>query len=68
MKSLYKTTMVIWSDYDPGCMEINAIAQEAVDGDMYCSVQKTEFIKDPTKDKQFDDCEFFGEEDDKTQD
>lgn len=61
-KPLYKTTIVIWTDFDPSESEIAGLAQEATDGTAYCSVQKSEKIDDPTKDPDWDGTEFFEEE------
>ena len=58
---LYKTTLVIWTDYDPGPrnMEISDIAREAECGDAYCSTQNIELIENPEEDDDWDDTEFF---------
>ena len=58
-KNLYKTTIVIWSDGDPFGVDIGTLAREADSGDAYCSSKKSELVKDPTKDKDWDDTEFF---------
>jgi hypothetical protein len=58
-KDLYKTTVVIWSEFDPGGMELYDIARDAVDGDSYCSVQKLEIVADPESDPDWDGTEFF---------
>jgi hypothetical protein len=34
---LHKSTIVIWTDYDPSDSEISALAREAENGDAYCS-------------------------------
>ena len=59
MKGLYKTTIVVWTKYDPSRLEINRLAQEAMDGSAYCSVQHTSFIEEPQKDPDWDHTEFF---------
>ncbi len=55
---LWRTTVVIWTDYDPAGMELDDLAREATSGDGFCSQQNTEEISDPT---QFPETEFFGE-------
>jgi len=62
---LFKTTIVIWSDYDPKNMEVDALASDAMDGQSYCSQQKTEEIKDVENDPDWDGTEFFGVSEDK---
>lgn len=60
MRPLYKTTIVIWSEYDPtGCSELVDLAGEATSGDAYCSKSETERIPDPSKDPDWDGTEFF---------
>lgn len=61
-KNLYKTTVVIWSDFDPSNVEIDDLAQEAIKGESYCSVRRDVFVKDTDIDPDWDDTEFFGEE------
>lgn len=60
---LFKTTIVIWSEYDPNSneMEIDDLAREAMQGDAYCSSQKTECV-DPRTDYDWDGTDFFGPE------
>ena len=56
-KKLYKTTVVIWSEYDPSFkVEIDELARDAIQGESYCSTQNTEEITDPS---QFPETEFF---------
>lgn len=59
-KTLYKTTIVVWTDFDPTeKMELADLAREATDGSAYCSTMRAERVKDPTKDKDWDGTEFF---------
>lgn len=61
-KNLYKTTIVIWSEYDPDQqVEIDELARDAVSGVSYCSKQTTELVPDPAKDKDWDGTEFFND-------
>jgi len=63
-KSLYKTSIVIWTRYDPSCMEIDRLADEAMDGNAYCSKQETEKVLDRNRDPDWDGSEFFGVDED----
>lgn len=55
-KQLFKTTIVIWTTYDPAAQEISELAQQAMDGDAFCSSQVAECVLD--KD-DFPDTDFF---------
>lgn len=61
---LWKTTLVIWSDctHDPQSLEINDLAQEAVNGNSYCSKRTDEYVNQDT-DPDWDGSEFFSLED-----
>jgi len=66
MKHLFKTTIVIWSEYDTDMrVELVDLAREAVSGDSYCSKMSCVEVEDPQKDPDWDDTEFFniGDED-----
>jgi hypothetical protein len=60
---LYKTTIVVWSEKDPGDMELEDIAHEAKSGSyqvgFLCSRQTTELIQDLTTDPDWRETEFF---------
>jgi hypothetical protein len=59
-KPLYKTTIIIWSEFDPHeNMELVDLAQEATDGMAYCTSMVRKLVKDPSKDKDWDGTEFF---------
>lgn len=63
---LEKTTIVIWTDPeidDPRLYKIKDLANEAYQGNAYCSVKRTEVIEDPSKDPDWDGTEFFLNED-----
>ncbi len=62
MKPLYKTTIIIWSDYSGEDVELGDLASNATDGDAYCSVQRSEKIQDPKADPDWDGTEFFDDE------
>jgi hypothetical protein len=59
-QALYKTTIVIWTEYPTDNVSIDTLAAEACTGDAYCSSQKCELISDPNK---FPNTEFFGDDD-----
>ena len=59
-KPLWKTTIVIWSDYDPCHLEIDELARDAMSGESYCSDSYTEVIAEPANDLDWDNTEFFG--------
>ena len=60
-RALFKTTIVIWSDYDPreAQMEIVDLAREATSGDCYCSKQEMVRVDKPGDDADWDGTEFF---------
>ena len=62
-KPLYKSTIVIWSDYDPTFVELESLAAQAVYGDAYCSKLIEEVVQEPTLDPDWDGTEFFDEGD-----
>lgn len=57
---LYKTTIVIWSEYDGSTVEIDDLARDAMRGDSYCSRSTTVLVEDVSDDPDWDDTEFFG--------
>lgn len=59
MKTLWKTQIIIWSDYDSRAVEIEDLAREATRGDSYCSRSVSTLIEDPQKDKDWVETEFF---------
>lgn len=61
---LYKSTVVIWTDYNPGGMELSDLAREAERGDAYCAKMETLTVAHPESDEDAPDMEFFGEEPD----
>lgn len=65
MRPLYKTTIVIWSDYNPiDKMELEDLAREATSGDAYCSKMTAERVEDPEGNPDWDRTEFFQEDED----
>ena len=57
--TLYKTTIVIWSDTPPEDIEIDELAREAMVGGAYCSKQIFVKVDDPKSDPDWDGTEFF---------
>lgn len=60
-KKLYKTTIVIWSEYDGSEAELHDLAFQAEEGDAYCSVQRSvEMTREQIEaDPDWDGNEFF---------
>lgn len=44
---LWKTTIHIWTDFDPQGIKLPRLAQEADDGDGFCDYRQTEYISEP---------------------
>lgn len=61
-KNLFKTTIIIWSDEDPTELDLEMLARDATSGASYCSKQKTEIVKNPDADSDWDGTEFFDED------
>ena len=61
---LWKSTIVIWSEFDPQTVELDRLAQEAMSGDAYCSLQTADLIEHAELDPNWDGTEFFGVGDD----
>lgn len=53
MTTLFKTTVTIWTEYDPDCVELSDLIHDAECGDAICSGSKIKAVLEPTKDK---DC------------
>lgn len=72
--SLWKTVIVIWSEYNPteegdeDSIDIEDLAFEASQGNAYCSHADTKLIKVPEKDPHWDGTEFFLETEDEDED
>lgn len=56
---MWKTEIVIWTDYDPTEAELDELAREATCGDAYCSKQHVTEVADPETDPDFQCGEFF---------
>lgn len=64
MPDLFKTTIVIWTDYDPINAEIEDLARDATTGDSYCSKQHVEHVANPAADPDWDGTTFFEDNED----
>lgn len=63
VKPLYKTTIIIWSEYNPEDVELDDIASDATNGESYCTTCTHELVPDPEFDPDWDNTEFFDEPD-----
>jgi hypothetical protein len=63
---LFKTTIVIWSEYDPSelDLELSELARQAENGDAYCASMTCAPIPEPEKDPAWDGTDFFDVEGD----
>lgn len=55
-KQLWKTTIVIWTEYDGSLVEITDLAREATSGEGFCSSSDSVLVTDKA---QFPGTEFF---------
>lgn len=62
-RALYKTTIVVWTEYDTEHLDIECLGQQAMDGEAHNSKFSCEYIEKPEDDSDWDDSEFFKEED-----
>ena len=64
--SLYKTTLIIWSEFNPTGMAIDDLATEAVTGSAYCAKKLTIDVESPRRDPDWvqDGERFLGDQDD----
>ena len=58
-RPLYKTEIVIWSEYDGSTTEIDELARDATYGEAYCSKATSVLVPDPELDEDWDGTEFF---------
>lgn len=56
---LFKTTIVIWSEFDGSSVEIENLAREAMNGEAYCSKSESVKVENPEQDPDWDGTEFF---------
>jgi hypothetical protein len=63
VKQLYKTTAVIWTESDPSkgnfsLMDLPILAEHEY---VWCSSMKTVRVDDPSKDREWNDTDFWAE-------
>jgi hypothetical protein len=58
---LWKSTITIWSRFDPQQVELDDLAREAVSGEAYCADMTAVYVEHPETDAKWDDTEFFQE-------
>ena len=63
MKALYKSTIIIWTTYDPTQLKLTELEHKAESGDASCSSMECVLVPEPEKDPAWDGTEFFNEED-----
>jgi len=56
---LFKTEIVIWSEYPGTAVELSRLAREAESGDAHCSVYRSARVAVPELDPAWDGTEFF---------
>lgn len=61
IKGLWKSTIIIWSEFDPQKLDLDDLTREAINGAAYCSKSEAKFFRDPTKNKDWDGTEFFSD-------
>lgn len=61
LKPLYKTSVVIWTTYDPTGVELEDLGRDATSGESYCSKLSSVLVPKPSDDPDGDDGmeEFF---------
>lgn len=60
---LHKSTIVVWTEYEPSSLELEDLAREATSGDAYCSSSVSEYVEHPETDPAWDGTEFFDQPD-----
>jgi hypothetical protein len=61
LKALFKSTIIIWTEYDPSALEVELtdLASPAEDGDAHCSTMDCVLVPEPEKDLAWDGTDFF---------
>jgi hypothetical protein len=60
-QALYRTTIVIWTDYDASSVALADLGHDATEGEAYCSQQECVLVDDPQADAHPPSPEFFFE-------
>ena len=58
-KQLWKSNIVIWSDFDPQGVGLTGLAREADEGTAYCASIEHTLVEDPASDPDWDGTKFF---------
>lgn len=58
-KPLFRSTIVIWSEFDPTTVELSRLAWEADQGEAYCSDVEVVRVEDPFADDHPPSADFF---------
>ncbi len=58
-RTMWRTTLVVWSEFDPKDLEASELVRDAESGESYIAESRTELVKDRT---QWPETEFFGED------
>jgi hypothetical protein len=63
LKALYKSAVVIWTEYDPSKVDpqLSDLAFHAETEYVWCSSMKTVRVADPEKDPEWNDTDFWDE-------
>jgi hypothetical protein len=61
VKQLFKSTIIIWTEYDPSALEVELtdLAHQSESGDAYCSTMDCVLVTEPEKDAAWDGTDFF---------
>jgi len=54
---LYKSTIVIWTEYEPSLVDLEVLGRDATSGDAFCEQHDVDEITDQD---EFPDTDFFG--------
>jgi hypothetical protein len=58
-RKLWKTTIVVWSEFNPNRVETVSLVREAVDGQAIITKQESELVSDPYSQEDGPPEEFF---------
>jgi hypothetical protein len=58
---LWKSTITIWSRFNPQQVELSTLAREAETGEAYCAEMTAALVEHPETDPKWDGTEFFQE-------
>jgi len=59
MKPLYKTTIIIWSEYDTCGTSVRCLGDNVADRDAYCSKLSCQAVQNPEQDPDWEETDFF---------